>query len=308
MGSRLRESLQPRISFFAFQDIITSTSGILIIVVLLLGTFLGAQLVTDPGKQQRYQKELEEQKEVLDEEVARLEQALGDLREKSAEVDPEKLERDLAVLRSMNEGLAEKIAALTSANAEKRKAIEATISRAGLDRLEEEIRTLEEKNAARRAAVEDLRQEHDSLTARVQKLSAKVTLAETEKNKIWLIRDEKSSSKAPLILFLSPQDCRLWEMDRPQKTRSLPTRTEPFLEKLEEALRGYRSSDAYVVIYVQPGAVSLFERARELLQDKLHFDAGWDAVEEGVIIQSGTPPAYQLEEPEPISSRPGKKA
>ncbi len=308
MGSRLRESLEPRISFFAFQDIITSTSGILIIVVLLLGTFLGSQSVTDPRKQQRHQKELEERKAALEEEVASLEKALGELRGKATEVDPEKLERDLAVLRSANEALAEKIAALNAAGAEKRKEIEATISRAGLDRLQGEIRDLEEKNAARRNAVEELRQEHDSLAARVQKLSAKVTLAETEKNKIWLIRDEKSSSKAPLILFLSPTDCRLWEMDRPQKSHSLPTRTEPLLEGLEKVLGTYRASDAYVVIYVQPGSVSLFEKVRELIQEKLRFDAGWDAVEEGVVIQSGTPPAYQLEEPEPISSRPGKKA
>lgn len=308
MGSRLRESLEPRISFFAFQDIITSTSGILIIVVLLLGTFLGSQSVTDPRKQQRHQKELEERKAALEEEVASLERALEELREKAAGVDPEKLDRNLAVLRAINEGLVEKIAALNAANEAKRKEIEATISRAGLDRLQAEIENLEGKNSVRRSAVEELRQEHDRMAAQVQKLSAKVTLAETEKNKIWLIRDEKTSSKAPLVLFLSPQDCRLWEMDRPQKSHTLPTRTEPLLAKLAEVLRGYRTSDTYVVIYVQPGSVSTFEKARELIQDKLQFDAGWDAVEEGVVIQSGTPPEYQLEEPEPISLRPRKKA
>lgn len=307
MGSRFRDSLEPRISFFAFQDIITSTSGILIIVVLLLGTFLGSPAILDSTRKHPHQKVLEDSKAKLEQEIHLLEVSLSEIQKKNIEVNPEKIERDLIILKNINQNLQEKIEQMRGYNRERKAIMQGIISRSGLEKAQMKLEAFQKQNEDQKNAVEELRQKNDRLDRKIKQLSAKVTLAEAEKNKIWLLRDGKTSSKAPLILFLSPQEARLWEFDRPQKNYLISPESSIFLSDLKKYLESYRPVDVYVVIYVQPGSIALFQDALKLIKEELRFEVGWDAVEEGVVIQTGIPPDYQLEEPEVISSRPGSK-
>ena len=36
----------------------------------------------------------------------------------------------------------------------------------------------------------------------------------------------------------------------------------------------------------------------------MKLEVGWDALESGVVLQSGSAPQFQLEEPEPLPSLP----
>ena len=100
MRDRFR-SLDSKISFFAFADIITAVSGMLIFITLLLATDLGRP--TDTGSQsansdiqQKLQDTLSEQGE-LDAENFRLQDLLAAA---NTAPDSEKLQADIARLRS----------------------------------------------------------------------------------------------------------------------------------------------------------------------------------------------------------------
>src|ERR1017187_4886707 len=114
MSSRLR-SLDSKISFFAFADIITAVSGVLIFVALLLATDLGRP--TDSRSQaansaieQRVQ-ETFTQKVAVDKQNHRLQELLA-----TADTAPdlEKLQADIARLRSQLSEEQKKQAAVAS--------------------------------------------------------------------------------------------------------------------------------------------------------------------------------------------------
>ena len=98
MSSRLR-SLDSKISFFAFADIITAVSGVLIFVALLLATDLGrptSSQAANSEMERRLQEALAQQAEV-DSQNHRLQELLA-----TADTAPdlEKLQADIARLRS----------------------------------------------------------------------------------------------------------------------------------------------------------------------------------------------------------------
>ena len=84
--SRLRRDSAPKLSFFAFQDIITSVSGILILVVLILATDL-EQASTSSGRATPEELALEQQLDSLMVERNRVVARLQSLRETLASAD-----------------------------------------------------------------------------------------------------------------------------------------------------------------------------------------------------------------------------
>ena len=100
MSSRLR-SLDSKISFFAFADIITAVSGVLIFVALLLATDLGqptnsSSQAVDSEIEQQLQQTLVQQVDV-DAENRRLQELLAMA---NTAPNPEKLQADISRMRS----------------------------------------------------------------------------------------------------------------------------------------------------------------------------------------------------------------
>jgi len=304
MSSRIRHSLGPKISFFAFQDIITSVSGILILVVLLLGTYLDSVSNDTPSAKWESNKMLENKLKQLEKEVAELVKTLYESTISLNAQDPDALKRKIGILRNSIVGLNEKIESIKQENQEKTKLRENQIGKAGLRAFAEKVKEMESSNDEKRAKSEALRQEHDSLVLKVRQSASKVAVSQADKNKIWLHPDNKPSTKAPIIVFLGAPENKVWEFDNPKNQIILSNNENEIITKLEKFLKKYDNHRNSIVIYVQPDAVSLFKKIREFTQDKAGYDVGWDALEDGIVIQPGAPPKYRLEEPEVISSLP----
>lgn len=304
MSSRIRHTLGPKISFFAFQDIITSTSGILILIVLLLGTYLDSVSNDTPAAKWESTKILENKLKQLQEEVAGLVKTVDESRISLNTLDPDAVRRKIGILSNSIAGLNEKIGSLNQENQEKNNLRNDQISKAGLRAVADKVKEMEASNEQKMARCETLRQEHDWLVLKVRQSSSKVAISQADKNKIWLHPDDKPSTKAPIIVFLGAPESKAWEFDSPKNKTILPNNGNEIVEKLEKFLKKYDKHGNSIVIYVQPGAVSLFNKIKEFAQDKAGYDVGWDALEEGIVIQPGAPPKYRLEEPEVISSLP----
>jgi hypothetical protein len=304
MSSRIRHTLGPKISFFAFQDIITSTSGILILIVLLLGTYLDSVSNDTPAAKWESTKILENKLKQLQEEVAGLVKTVDESRISLDALDPDAVRRKIGILSNSISGLNEKIGSLNQENQEKNNLRNDKISKAGLRAVADKVKEMEASNEQKIARCETLRQEHDWLVLKVRQSASKVAISQADKNKIWLHPDDKPSTKAPIIVFLGEPESKAWEFDSPKNQTKLPNNENEIVAKLEKFLRKFDKHGNSIVIYVQPGAVPLFNKVRGFAQDKAGYDVGWDALEEGIVIQPGAPPKYRLEEPEVISSLP----
>jgi hypothetical protein len=304
MSSRIRHSLGPKISFFAFQDIITSVSGILILVVLLLGTYLDSVSNDTPQTKWESNKILENKLKALQQEVAELVKTLDDSRISLNTLDPDAVKRKIGILSNSITVLNDKMASLNLNNQEKNKLRVEQIGKAGLTAEAERVKEIGASNEQKKNRSEVLRQEHDWIVLKVRQSASKVAVSQADKNKIWLHPDNKPSTKAPIIVFLGAPENKAWEFDSPKNQIILPNNENEILVKFEKFLKKYDKHGTCVVIYVQPDAVSLFKKIREFAQEKAGYDVGWDALEEGIIIQPGAPPKYRLEEPDVISSLP----
>ena len=309
MSNRLRYSLAPRISFFAFQDIITSTSGVLIIVVLLLGTFLGSVAPEISTSPQVPPKELFDKRQSLLTEVAQMKaqlQVMQQGEEKIKDTDGVRLRLTRERLEAETIRLENDLRGKKIARQDKQKELAVAIETSGLTPMISEIDALEGKNLAARKEAETLESEHESLRRAVEKNEAKLAAFEAEKGKIWLQPRNQDTTKAPLILSIEREKATLYEFDQPERSQSWVLGSSQMTRDIEVKLKDYTPSTHYLVIFLKPEGVPAAKEIKEVVK-KLGFDVGWDALEPGAILQKGKPPVFELEEPEPLPSLPPKE-
>ena len=139
MSSRLRSLNSTKISFFAFQDIITSVSGILILVTLLLATELERRSSDlqegNPELERKLTKALREQRDV-EAQNANLRGVLA-----AAETAPaaEKTESDIARLREQLAAEKRKYSSIAEQMAASQSAVETRDRTLGLTDLKDQI-------------------------------------------------------------------------------------------------------------------------------------------------------------------------
>lgn len=308
MSNRLRSSLAPRISFFAFQDIITSTSGILIIVVLLLGTFLGSvapEISTSPLPPS---KELLDKKRSLIDEVAKLRAIQQKLfsQEKIEPIDETRVRQARERLEAEKKRLEEEIQGKKISRQNRQKELADAIEASGLTPMITEVDALEEKNEAARKETAVLESEYESLRRAVEKNEEKVATFEAEKGKIWLQPRNQDTTKAPLIFSMDSEKAKLYEFDRPERNHTWVLGSKQLVREVAAKLKEYSPGSHYLVIFLQPEGVADANQVKEAAKE-LGFDVGWDALEPGTILQTGPPPVFELDEPEPLPSLPPEK-
>ncbi len=296
MSSRLR-SLDSKISFFAFADIITAVSGVLIFVALLLATDLGqptnsASQAANSELEQRLQETLAHQAEA-DSQNHRLQELLA-----SANTAPnsEKLQSDIARLRSKLSEEEKKRAAVTGQMADSEAAIAARDKVLGLTGLKamvqgviQEVETISSQDAKARSEMKNLDQQVSRVESQLLKLSQL-------DGQIWLIPDKSATSKEPIVVFVDGAGVTIQRIDHPELRRKFDE------NGTDSAFRLYlntaKSLDQYVVFQVKPSGIRLF---KELVKSarEMGFDVGYDALEEDKnphlsplpSVEASTPPA-----------------
>jgi hypothetical protein len=287
MSSRLR-SLDSKISFFAFADIITAVSGVLIFVALLLATDLGQP--TDSRSQaansemeQRLQETLSQQAEV-DAQNQHLQGLLA-----AAETAPaaEKLGMDITRLRTQlaeekkkHASVAEQLAATQSATEARDRTLGLTDLKVQIQRVVQEAESLFRQDAK-------VREEMTTLEQRVVSVESKLLKLREREGKLWLIPDKSSTTKEPILATISGSGAKVERFDHPDQARefsksSARTGFDSYLGKAKPL-------DQYVVFLVRPSGIELFQRLVKPAREK-GFEVGFDALEEDREIHFTTPP------------------
>jgi hypothetical protein len=299
MSERLR-TLDSKISFFAFADIITAVSGMLIFITLLLATDLGR-----PSKKSRSEaanRELQQQLSDLlsqqletDAQIRRLQELLA-----AAETAPasEKIEADVVKLRSQlaeeqkkQSAVAVQISKSASALQARDAALGLTDLKATIERAIQEAESIARQEAKARKAMEALEQQVSAAQARLLKLRER-------EGKLWLIPDKSDTTKEPILVTVERTGAAAYAFDHPEKHQQWDTARAP--SSFEQYLRSAKSLNQYVVFEVKPSGIQLFQNLLESARSA-GFDVGFDALEEDKEVQgfSSPPPVDEPAPPNP---------
>ena len=300
MSSRLR-SLDSKISFFAFADIITAVSGVLIFVALLLATDLGrptnsSSQAANSEIEQRLQAAFAQQVEV-DAQNHRLQELLA-----TADTAPnlEKLQADITKLRSQLSEEQKKQIAIADQMADSQAAITArdkvlglTDLKATIQREIQEAADIARQDAKAREVMAGLEQSVAGIQSKLLKLSER-------DGKLWLIPDKSGTTKEPILATVSTSGVKLEQFDHPERARVIAKSNAS--AEFDSYLGGIKPLDQYVVFLVRPSGIELFERLVKLARDK-GFEVGFDALEEDKDIYFSTPPIIDETTPaEPMAT------
>ena len=277
MSSRLR-SLDSKISFFAFADIITAVSGVLIFVALLLATDLGrptssSSQAANSEMDQRLQETLEQQTEV-DAQNARLQELLA-----TADTAPdlEKLQADITRLRLQLSAEQTKQTALAAQTADSLAAIAARDKTLGLTELKTTVQETEQqvKSVAQKEA--KARGEMDSLEQQVAHKESQLLKLRQREGQLWLIPDKSTTTKEPILVTVAIAGVDIDRFDHPdQRRQSDKTGAN---SALKSYLGGANPLNQYVVFLVRPSGITLFQDLVKSARD-MGFEVGFDALEE----------------------------
>jgi hypothetical protein len=276
MSSRLR-SLDSKISFFAFADIITAVSGVLIFVALLLATDLGRPTSNSQAANSEMERRLQEaltQQAEVDSQNQRLQELLATA---DTAPDSEKLSADIARLRSQLSEEQKKETAIAGQMADSQAAIAARDQVLGLTDLKATVqRTVQEDEAIARQEAK-VRGEMDGLDQQVARAESQLFKLRQWDGQIWLIPDKSATTKEPIVVFVDGVGATIERVDHPEERKQLnkDVADSAFSSYLETA----KSLDQYVVFEVKPSGIGLFQDLVQSARDK-GFEVGYDALEE----------------------------
>lgn len=253
MSRRSKRSREAPMSFFSFQDIISCTTGILVLVTLLLTIELATRT---------YAKTPELQSEA-------------------------ELQQQLSAARARQQKLAQLV---QSAAAQAESNVSAPISPAQVTAAQRE---LERRRLTVQAAREQLRKLDNTLAEMSKNLIQEATLADSLGAAIAryrmqieeALRDSRvvliggpATSKVPVLVELSAGHIRVGMGRTPDEREVLATFTgrnavDQFLTWAESRL----PDSEYFVLFVRASAAGDFDRVLTVLRGRLGFDVGWDA-------------------------------
>lgn len=289
MPSKLRANRGLRISFFAFQDIVTSVTGILILVTLILTLYLNSSALlseisaNEPTPLQRKLAQALEQVGRLN---AQNESRQRNLAAAAATPDTNRLQSDIEALQQqiarVSSSLARAQSRLTKQQQAEREK-ETTLGLADLGQQAEEIRleiqTLRRTNQAVQVEIKELEKKNQQAEARLEK-------ARLGAPRLWLVPEADVSGKEPVLVTVSGAKIMSERFDRPEARKEAPAgEGDRFFADLLNRLQPAKD---YLVFYVRPSGVGLFKRCRNTARNA-GFDVGYDAVEEDKQIHFTRP-------------------
>lgn len=286
MSSRLRRDASPRASFFSFLDIITSVTGVLILITLLLSTDLGElapQPVASPhatGDEAlntilRAQSQAEA-RNALQRRLIAAAATAGPLPEIEAQVAASK--RELASLASSAVDASARSASLRNGQKQQDAAL-------GIDELRVRL-------SDRRATLANLAQTNEliqvasaGLEARNAAASNRLARARALRGQSWL-RPDDGNGKSPQVILLSALGAELKPLD--QRSPGWSWNARSAAGKFRDFCATLDASGGYIVFLIRPSGIALFEELAAVARER-GIAIGYDAITENQIIRVGQP-------------------
>lgn len=287
MRERFR-SFDSKISFFAFADIITAVSGMLIFITLLLATDVGRKINDQASaadvELERRLKAIVVQQADANAQNRRLQ---GLLATANTAPSAEKLASDISRLRSELAEEKSKHAGMDEALAASKTALEERDKLLGITGVEEQIQKSQEDLLALADKDEKVREEIAALERQMTSVQSKILKLRAREGQLWLIPDRTSTAKEPILAIVSGSGVMTERFNHPEETQHF-SKSRAHAE-FEKYLSHAKATDQYVVFLIRPSGIGVFKDLVELARKK-GFEVGFDALEENREIHFTTPP------------------
>lgn len=287
MPSRLRTGFGTRISFFSFQDIITSVTGILILVTLILTLYL-EQSVPVTAEQEQLKQRLSTILNDLTRVTIQNEQRQASLQSLAAAPDTARLRIEIEQWQSQLALQSNRLASLTRTLTERENETARKVEQLGLSDLRERAGTIRKELEAQRLTNAVLTAEAKEIDRREKELQAK-TAQVTNQHRLWLLPDSTPSSRQPVLVTVSRTNVTCERFNQPAGRKQFDAAHAE--QGLSQSLAQWQPDRDYLVFCVRPSGIALFARSLEIAKSA-GFQVGYDAVEEDkqILFSEPTPP------------------
>lgn len=257
-----RKDNSPAISFFSFQDIITSVTGIMFLVVLILILMLLMRKdATTPEEREdiRRTEALKEELTRLQDEVASRTKSISELQNRLDELQKLKLEEIPLRVASLNAEL------LSLEQANKAASEKVLDVKAHLESLKESMANLENLVRMGGENLKASREKEVLLTAKIAELQNKIQAVKKTVRFTW----QRNSNKKPLLVECSEKTIRVGTSDAEHPLSVFQSNTpEGLVRDFMKWIEGYEASSHYLLLLVKPGAFTYAEPLSHLLLEK----------------------------------------
>ncbi len=286
---------RPLVSFFAFQDVITAVTGIILLVALLMALQIarpGESSTAAGADRLRLRDALQQEATALAARVAAegAGQAAGDPEASGASAN--NLQQLAEHLEAENARLAAESGGMTARAGE------------GLD-----LEGLERRNEAAAAQLRNVQESTRQLVAQVEEArrileQGEASVLEELRNSedLWLIPERSKTAKEPVLIAVYEDRFTLQPVDarQPREHR----RKGGAAGNLEAALRDFDPAKQFLVFYFRPSTLDDFETITAQAR-KQRFEIGYDLVEEDSQVRFAVAPEVEL--PAPPSQPPASE-
>ncbi len=257
-----REEEDSAISLFSFQDIITSLTGIMFLVVLLLVLLLlSSHTISAPPQVEEHSEAtaLQEQLAVLKQELQELEQSQQQTVQRLEllrKLSPEEVKRNISdmeqKLRILQNNLQEAEAKLQ-------------IQQELLAQLQQEIAADNELKKNIQSELEQMQKQFDELQSAIIRQRK-----ENENNKnLMKFSIERSTNKSPLLVELDKNGVIMLVVDTDEKIDyRIPGKAQSSIDNFLAGLNGFSSLRYYVCILVKPSGFPYAQELTNSLKNK----------------------------------------
>lgn len=261
--SKPRRIQGANVSFFAFQDIITAVTGILILIVILMVLMLRQPGLVDVPVEMTENRSLEELNALIEEAIVKIKKYAG---------------MDLDTGNETEAGLKEQIEQL-------QKKLDTGVDPLRLALLQEVESAESELQAAIEGAA-SLRQQKDAASLALVEIQATVNSKAdfvqetTESAQVWL--KLRPSDKSPILLELDSDGGVLRDIADPEvKTRIA---SGSLIERVKQIARAADGAESYFVLFIRPSGIQFLPPLQELLHQE-GFDLGYRPLDENTDLK-----------------------
>ncbi len=280
MRDRFHRSGGSGVSFFAFQDIITAVTGILVIITVFLSLNIKEGAASPDPANDAAAPELKARLQELLEAIANRRQA-AEAASDSSTAAPKTMEIEIAMLEKEAAELAAFVAdRKPSPDSKPLPPLDAAIARdMALEQID--VRMLKAKIARLKAEEAKISDARAAAEAEVKRREAELLSEMQKKNRLLLIRDPSRTSKEPLIAVLDDKGVMLHQFD------SASAEHFETLADFQGQVRKCSSLEHYFVFYNKPSGVSAIDDYLKAARDA-GFEVGYDAVPEDFVLELET--------------------
>ena len=272
-----RRDNTPSISFFSFQDIITSITGIMFLVVMILVLLVVTRERPHPSSQDAQKQALKQKLEQLQKQADERQRQLETLTKRLDEL--KKL--DVTSLPQKKEDLIQQLQSI-------QKRIQDEEERQ--KQLQKQLEENAEKKTQEQQNLDKISQDQDEAQRLVesletQKLEEEKKLAKNSRmiRFIW----KSSIIKKPLLIACSENDIKVFELNASKPLKQFHHSSQANLcgEFLQWVTTQYKASDIYLVLLAKPSSFEYIEHLAFQLGNA-NFDRGREILQEDMELES----------------------